>query len=137
VEFTSVLLSVMFGAIGYLLITYVFQPIIRYRDLKAKIISDLIYFANIYDIESKVLGKKDPLAESYCERMVEIRRNAADLEAFNYFIPWICRKCMRLRKENPLEASFAMIVLSNVTEKEKIDQAKNSVEKHLRIKKIN
>lgn len=130
----SVLISVAFGAIGYLLVTYVFQPILRYRDLKAKIISDLFYYANIYGEEPSKLDDNDPLREKYWERNEEIRRNAADLEAFYSLIPWICRKWLHLRKEDPLAASFAMVVLSNVTDQEKIERAKEIVEKHLRIK---
>ena len=44
-EIWITLIGITAGAVGFLVATFWFQPILRYRDLKAQILSDLIFFA--------------------------------------------------------------------------------------------
>ncbi len=46
-EFSIALIGIAAGAIGFLLATFWFQPILRYRDLKAQILSDVPFSCNV------------------------------------------------------------------------------------------
>jgi membrane protein YdbS with pleckstrin-like domain len=49
-EYVMTLLAIIFGAVGYLLVTFWFQPILRYRDVKYQIASDLVYYTNALEL---------------------------------------------------------------------------------------
>ena len=96
-EFWIALIGVAAGATGFLMATFWFQPILRYRDLKAQILSDLIFYANVI--------KADDLNEEMKKRgwaRVETnRRHSADLAASFHYLPRLYLRILRKRGEMP------------------------------------
>jgi hypothetical protein len=50
-QFWITLLSIVAGAGGYLIATFWVRPILRYKDLKYQIASDLVFFANAIELQ--------------------------------------------------------------------------------------
>ena len=102
-QFWITLLSIVVAAIGYLIVTFWFRPILRYRAIKYQVTSDLVFFAD-------AIGSSTNHA---LERMAANRRSAADLAAINSELPTWYRWWLTKRQEDPMQASKALIGLSN------------------------
>ena len=107
--FLITLLSVGAGALGYLVVTFWVQPILRYRELKYRVTADLVFFANAMELQ-----KQDgTLREDTLERKDSNRRCASELKAIYSDLPLSYRLLLKTRKESPVEASKDLIGLSN------------------------
>ena len=107
-EFGILFLSIIAGAIGYLIITFWVRPILRYKDIKYQVASDLMFFQNTIgpDLEGNI--RKETL-----EGMKSNRRHAADLAAIYGDLPSWYQRLLKKRKEDPQGASQYLIGLSN------------------------
>ena len=47
----SVFVGIVAGAVGYWVTTFWMKPILRYRELRSKVLSDLIYFAQVINAD--------------------------------------------------------------------------------------
>ena len=47
----SVIIAIVFGALGYLVTTFWMKPILRYHELRSKVLSDFIYFAQVINAD--------------------------------------------------------------------------------------
>ena len=101
--------SVAAGAIAYLVTNFWINPILRYRDIKYQIASNLVFFANAIELQ-KTDGSLRP---DTLERKIANRRSASDLEALFPFLPKWYRCVLSVRKEKPEEAAKDLIGLSN------------------------
>ncbi len=50
-ELVSALVGVVFGAVGYWIATFWMQPIVRYRELRSKVLSELVFFSQVTNAE--------------------------------------------------------------------------------------
>lgn len=50
-QFWITLLCIMAGAMGYLIATFWVRPILRYREMKSQVASDLVFFANAIELQ--------------------------------------------------------------------------------------
>jgi len=114
-EFWITFLSIVTGAIGYLIATFWVRPILRYRDIKYQIASDLIFFADA------ISGQTNRASE----RMDANRRRAADLAAINSELPCWYRWWLTKHNEDPMQASKELIGLSNAPN---VEEAKERIE---------
>ena len=121
-HFWSTLLSIMAGAMGYLIATFWVRPILRYRDIKSQVASDLVFFANAIELQ-KLDGS---CREDTLQRKDANRRCAADLKAIYFELPGWYRLLLKWRSENPGEASSELIGLSNSSSR---DEAKDCIQK--------
>lgn len=103
---------------GYLIATFWVRPILRYRDIKYQVASDLVFFAN-------AIGSQTNRA---LERMDANRRRAADLAAINGELPSWYRWWLTKHHEDPKQASKELIGLSNAPD---VNEAKERIE-HVR-----
>jgi len=101
--------SVAAGSIAYLITNFWINPILRYRDIKYQIASNLVFFANAIELQ-KTDGSLRP---DTLEREKANRRSASDLEALIPFLPKWYRYVLSARKEKPEEAAKDLIGLSN------------------------
>jgi hypothetical protein len=74
-EFITFLLSVIAGAIGYLIATFWMKPILRYLDVKHAVTADLVLYANAI----MVAGDAVVVPEMKQARTQANRKNAAEL----------------------------------------------------------
>ena len=128
-EYVTTLLTIVFGAVGYLLVTFWFQPILRYRDIKYKIASDLVYYANTLDLLDSQ-GLPRPRMQ---ERMDMNRKRSAELEAVYKYLPRLYRWWLKKFHEDPQEARRELIGLSNEMDGREAMQRMQDVRRYLRL----
>jgi len=128
-QFWTTLLSIAAGALGYLIATFWVRPILRYRNTRSNIVSDLIYFANAIDLQKFDGG----LREDTLARKDANRRRAAELRAVHSELPGWYRCALRVRREEPKAASSELIGLSNASTREEVNVCIAGIERHLRL----
>ncbi len=121
----SVFVGIVAGACGYWFTTFWMKPILRYRELRSKVLSDLIYFAQVINAD----GLNERMQKLYEERIDANRRSSAELTACLLELPRWYMALLRCRGCNPEAAAQDLIGFSNTTE---YDAAAKRVE---RIKK--
>jgi hypothetical protein len=126
--FSIFILGLIAGGLGYLLVTFWFSPIIRYRNVKHEILSDLIFFANVINAGGLSARLKDRL-----DRRIEAnRRHSAELTACFFELPLWYKKWMERKNENPQEASQELMGLSNTYDFNSADNRIVRIKKSLR-----
>jgi hypothetical protein len=128
-EYWVLLVSVVFGAAGYLIATFWFQPLLRYRDVKSRVLADLIFYANAVKTERLA----DRMQQRERDRIEANRRAAADLRACHAALPGWYARWLRRRGEDRCRAALGMMRLSNTADYEHATQCVNSIKLHLRI----
>lgn len=128
-QFWITLLSIAAGAAGYLMTTFWVRPILRYRDIKYEVASDLVFFANAIELQRG----DGSLREDTLARMDANRRHAADLAAINCELPAWYRYWLERRKEDSKLASSELIGLSNASNRDEAKERIKNVKVHLRI----
>lgn len=123
------LLTIVITAIGYLVTNFWIGPILRYRNLKNQIASDLVFFANAIQLQ-KLDGS---IREDTLARKDANRRRAADLAAINNDLPTWYQWWLRKRDEDPKVASSELIGLSNESDLAEAKERITNVKKYLRI----
>jgi hypothetical protein len=123
------LLSVGAGAVGYLITEFWMQPVLRYRDIRHAVISDLVFFANAID----ATGMGDHLQRRQGDRKDSNRRHAAELRTCYYRLPSWYRLLLRKKGEDPLAASRHLMGLSNTSDYEHADRNVVGIRRALRL----
>lgn len=108
-ELQSLLIGLFAGGSGYLMVTFQFQPILRYREIRERVNSDLIYFADAINAD----GLNDEMKERMWSRVSANRRHSADLRAVFNSLPWWYRKLLIFRGQSPEQAARDLMGLSN------------------------
>jgi hypothetical protein len=128
-EICSALIGISSGAAGFLILTFWFKPILRYKELKSKILADLIDYANVIEIND--------LSEAYKargqERIVISRKHAAELAAASYYLPQRYLKYINKKGEDPDKASVEMIGYSNTYRMEEAEIRVNKINNLLKL----
>lgn len=109
-EILLLIFSLCAGGLGYLIVTFWMNPILRYLQIRHEVTSDLIFYANV--MHESLLG--DELRERANKRRVSNRKHASEIAACYYRLPrWYKKFFLEKRNENPLMASRDLIGLSN------------------------
>ena len=127
-EFFIFILGIAAGGIGYLLVTFWFSPIIRYRTAKHKILSDLIFFANVINADNL----SELLKERFYKRIEADRRHSAELTACFFEMPSWYIKWLEFRGEKPQKASQELMGLSNTFDNDSAHLRIEKIKNHLR-----
>jgi hypothetical protein len=130
-QFWITLLSITAGAVGYLIVTFWVQPILKYREIKYRVAADLVFFANALDLlKSDRSFRKDTE-----QRQENNRRCASDFEATVRYLPRWYRWWLKWRNENPMEASRDLFGLANSDDSKSAKQYIAEIRKNLKIPK--
>jgi len=129
IELVAAFIGIIAGAGGYLLATFWFQPILKYREIRSQIISDIIFYANAV----KADGMNDAFKQRVLDRMVANRRHSADLAACFHELPCLYRSYLMKIEERPDNASVELMGLSNTSEWEAASQRIDAIQKYLKI----
>ena len=118
------------GAVGYWVATFWMRPILRYKEIRSKVLSDFILYAQVTNAD----GLNDRMKELYEERVFQIRRSAADLAACLMELPhwYTCYLC--LRGLSPKKAVTDLIGHSNTREHDAADERVQRIKKSLGLK---
>lgn len=119
----SVIIGLLGGALGYLLTTFYVRPVLRYGELRQQIISDLIFYAQVVNAD----GMSEEIKNRYHARVEANRRHSADLTACYFELPWLYRRCLKIKGHCPETVSTQLMGLSNTSDYDQAD---------LRVKKI-
>ncbi len=129
-QYWTLLFSLVAGAGGFLIITFWFQPILRYRSIKYQIISDLFFYANVVNAD----GLNEEMQERLKKRIQADRRNSSDLEACIPTLPGWYRYWLKKRGEETGKAAEELLRLSNTFNHMKASGSVDLIKKYLRIK---
>ncbi len=108
----SVLIGVVSGAVGYWVVTFWMKPILHFVELRAKILSDLIYFAQVINADEL----NDRMQKLFKERVDSNRRNSADLTACFLELPYWYKTWLKFRGCDLVAVSSHLIGFSNTTD---------------------
>jgi hypothetical protein len=109
ITLTSIILStflpVLFGVLGYFLTSFWISPVIEFRKLKERVVSDFIFYADVLNSSGEEHLKRSKSSEA-------LRRHAADLRAINNtLVGWsVFRKLMRLPKSELIDDTSSHLV---------------------------
>lgn len=108
-EMQSLLIGLAAGAAGYLIVTFWFQPILRYREIRERVHSDLIYYADAITAD----GLNEEMKQRLWARVSANRRHSSDLRAVFGSLPWWYRKYLAARGRHPEQVAKDLMGLSN------------------------
>lgn len=108
-----ILAGAIAGAVGYWVTTFWMKPILQYREIRSKVLSDLILYAQVIN----AIGLNDQMKDLYEERVRSNRQRAADLSAClldlpSWYLWWLRHLCAQV----PRDAATDLIGLSNTTD---------------------
>lgn len=128
-EFLIFLLGLVAGSTGYLLVTFICQPILRYRELRYSVISDLVFYRNTVN----AYGLDNDMKTRLNERIAANRRHAADLAAIYYQLPRVFRVFLLWRGVDLIKANSELLGLSNTFDVDQATKRIERIQKHLKI----
>ncbi len=80
----AVLIGVVTGTMGYWFTTFWMKPILQYREIRSKVLIDLIFYAQVINAD----GLNERMQKLYEERVVSNRRLSAELTACFLDLPF-------------------------------------------------
>lgn len=122
-------LGLLGGVLGYLIITFCFRPILRYREIRDQVVSDLVFYADATNAE----GLNENMQTKVWNRVESNKRHSADLLACHFNLPTMYKWYLRMRKEYPDVAGKEMMCLSNTFDHEAAAKRVDAIKKYLRI----
>lgn len=128
-EFIIVLISILSGILGYLIANFWMRPILRYRDVKHQVLSDLIFYASAINAD----GMNEKIKDRVSQRMEANKRHSSDLTACYIDMPVWYKWFLKKLKESPELAATQLMGLSNTSDHETADKRINKIKEHLRI----
>ena len=129
----AVLVSIIFGAMGYWITTFWMKPILLYRELRMKVFADFIFYAQVVNAD----GLNDQMKLLYEERITGNRRHSADLAACLVELPYLYRWWLHRNGQAPERAAKYLIGYSNTTEYEAAENSMRSIKNALGFKDDN
>ena len=126
----AVIIGVVTGAVGYWFSTFWMKPILQYRELRSKVLIDLIFYAQVINAD----GLNERMNKLYEDRIVANRRLSAELIACLLELPFWYKWWLRLRGHIPERAATDLIGFSNTTEYEAASKRVDRIKVALGIK---
>lgn len=124
-----VLISIFSGAGGYLITTFWFQPILRYREIKHNVFADLIFYANAINSD----GMNEVIKNRMEKRIEANRRHSAELTACYRDLPIWYRKWLQRNGEDPISAASHLMGLSNTFDFDPAEKRLEKIKENLKI----
>jgi hypothetical protein len=129
-KLVAVLLGTAAGAAGYWISTFWMKPILQYKELRTKVFSDFIYYAQVVNAE----GLNDRMRKLYEDRTLANRRLSADLAACLSELPAWYKWWLERKGQSPESAVTNLIGFSNTTEYDAADKRVRAIKKALGFK---
>ena len=126
----AVLIGVVTGTVGYWFNIFWMKPILQYRELRSKVLIDLIFYAQVINAD----GLNERMKKLYEERIVSNRRLSAELTACCLELPFWYKWWLRSIGHMPERAATDLIGFSNTTEYEAADKRVERIKVALGIK---
>lgn len=112
VNLLTALIGIAAGAVGYWFVTFQMQPVLRFLEVRNKIFSDFIYYAQVINAE----GLNDEMQALYRERVLANRQSSAQLRSAYLQLPWWYKNSLSRKGLDPETAARNLIGFSNTTD---------------------
>ena len=129
-KLVAVLLGTVAGAAGYWISTFWMKPILQYRELRTKVFSDFIFYAQVINAD----GLNDRMKKLYEDRTLANRRHSADLAACLSELPEWYKWWLGRKGQSPESAVTNLIGYSNTTDYDAADKRVRAIKKALGFK---
>jgi len=125
----TVALGIIAGGVSFLVVQFWMNPLLKYLQIKHYVTADLVFYANVINAD----GLNERMQQLHRERKEQNRKHAAEIRAGYYRLPSWYRWHLKRVKEWPIDASKALIGLSNTNEYELGNKYTEELRKCLRI----
>ena len=115
------------GAVGYWFSMFAMQPILRFREVRNKVLMDFIYYAQVVNAD----GLNDDMQRLFKERVFANRTSSAQLHAAINDLPVWYAWCLRRRGLDPTKAATHLIGYSNTREWDAAHKVENAIRRCL------
>ena len=126
-KLVAVLLGTVAGAAGYWISTFWMKPILQYREIRSKVFSDFIFYAQVINAERL----NDRMKKLHEDRTLANRRHSADLAACLTELPRWYKWWLGRKGQSPESAVTNLIGYSNTTEYDAADKKIRAIKKAL------
>ncbi|MGD9730429.1 MAG: hypothetical protein AB7G68_06640 [Nitrospiraceae bacterium] len=126
----AVLIGSISGMIGYWFTTFWMKPILSYRELRNRVLVDMIYYAQVINPE----GLKERLHDLWEERIESNRKCSAELSACILELPFWYKWWLKCKGHQPERAAVELIGFSNTYQYEAAEKRVERIKKWLKIK---
>lgn len=126
-ELIAVCIGVVAGAVGYWVTTFWMKPLVRYLELRNRILADLVFYANVVDTE----GMSARLQQRNLERSTAIRRHSSDLTACTLDLPGWYSWYLNRRGRDLDRVAQLLMGLSTTTDWDQVQKRTSSILKKL------
>lgn len=109
INLITALTGILAGAVGYWFATFSVQPILRFREVRARVHSEFIFYAQVI----KADNLNDEMKELHRERVRSNRKSSAELSAAYIELPGWYRNYLTFRGRRPEAAVSHLIGYSN------------------------
>jgi hypothetical protein len=109
INLITALIGILAGAVGYWFATFSVQPILRFREIRARVHSEFIFYAQVI----KADNLNGEMKELHRERIRSNRKSSAELSAAYIELPGWYRRYISWRGRRPEEAVRHLIGYSN------------------------
>lgn len=128
---SPVFVGIISGAVGYLIATFWVQPILKYRDVRKRVLSDFIYYAQVINAD----GMNVDMEKLHKERTLSNRETAAELSAAILYLPTWYLLSLEFNGRNPKEAARHLVEFSNTFEYDEAAKIQHKIRKQLGLPK--
>lgn len=129
-QILTTLIGIATGTMGYWIATFWMQPILRYKELRLQVFSDLIFYANAVIAD----GMNESVKESYMRRINSNRRHSAELIACYAVLPSWYKILLKYKGHDILTAARNLIGYSNTPNYDDAEKRVNAIKKSLSFK---
>ena len=127
INLITALIGILAGAVGYWFATFSVQPILRFREIRARVHSEFIFYAQVINADNL----NDEMKELHRERIRSNRKSSAELSAAYIELPGWYRRYLRWRGRRPEEAVKHLIGYSNTYDYDDAHSLEDKIKKAL------
>lgn len=127
VSLWAAFIGIVAGSIGYWFTTFSMQPILRFRDLRNKVLKDFIYYAQVINAD----GLNDEMKKLFRERILANRKTSAELAAAILDLPSWYLSHLKSKGQAPAEAAKNLIGYSNTTDYDQAYKVESLIRRQL------
>lgn len=127
IDLIAALIGIVAGAFGYWFATFSVQPILKYREVRTRIHSEFIFYAQVINAENL----NDEMKTLHKERIRSNRKSSAELSAAYIELPCWYRRYLKAKGVHPQEAARQLIGFSNNTEHDDAHQIEDKIKRSL------
>ena len=131
INLQTAILGIIAGALGYWFATFSVQPILVYREVRSRVHSNFIYYAQVTSPD----GLDENMKLLFEERILANRRTSAELSAAYLELPCWYHLYLNCKKHDPQGAATNLIGFSNTYEHEPSHQSQETIRKKLGLPK--